>query len=70
MMCLFVEKKNGDVYYEYDDVTWFRTEHTKKKQNGNELFVVTNTLIIFRAASSSVFTTSPYRQNATTTKGE
>ena len=58
---------SGDLE-EIDDVTCgFEQNHTKKKQNGNELFVVTNTLIIFRAASSSVFTTSPYHQHATTT---
>ena len=33
MMCLFVEKKNGDVYYEYDDVTCgFEQNHTKKNK--------------------------------------
>jgi len=64
---VFICLENDD----YDDVTWEiqkeQQNHTKK-QNGNELFVVINTLIIFRA-SSSVFTTSPYHQNATTTKG-
>ena len=31
MMCLFVEKKNGDDYYEYDDVTCGFEQTTQKK---------------------------------------
>ena len=34
MMCLFVEKKNGGDYYEYDDVTcgFEQTDRTTQKK--------------------------------------
>jgi len=32
MMCLFVEKKNGDDYYEYDDVLTCGFEQTTQKK--------------------------------------